>query len=131
MIEQRGLTNVRVGYGDALELVRDMLPPASIDAVHAFFPDPWPKARHHKRRLIQPEHVALLRSRLAPGGVFRCATDWTEYAEAMLETLAADPELVNEHDGYAPRPAERPVTKFEQRALDAGREIRDLSFRHR
>jgi tRNA (guanine-N7-)-methyltransferase len=131
MIEQRGLSNVRVGLGDALELVRHMLPPASLDAVHAFFPDPWPKARHHKRRLIQPSHVALLRSRLAPGGVFRCATDWVEYAEAMLETLAADPELVNEHDGYAPRPAERPVTKFEQRALDAGREIRDLAFRRR
>ncbi|MCW6008487.1 tRNA (guanosine(46)-N7)-methyltransferase TrmB [Micromonospora sp. CPCC 205371] len=129
MIEQHGLTNVRVGFGDALELVRHMLPPASLDAVHAFFPDPWPKSRHHKRRLIQPEHVALLRSRLAPGGTIRCATDWTEYAETMLETLAADPGLVNEHDRYAPRPAERPVTKFEQRAIDAGREIRDLSFR--
>ncbi|MFC0527048.1 tRNA (guanosine(46)-N7)-methyltransferase TrmB [Phytohabitans kaempferiae] len=131
VVEERGLTNVRVGLGDAIVLLRHMLAPASLSAVHAFFPDPWPKARHHKRRLIQPAHVALLRSRLVPGGALRCATDWAEYAEVMLETLAADPELVNEHEAYAPRLAERPLTKFEQRGVEAGREIFDLSFRRR
>ncbi|MFC4016798.1 tRNA (guanosine(46)-N7)-methyltransferase TrmB [Micromonospora sp. GCM10011542] len=126
----RGLGNVRVARGDALELVR-RLPEASLDAVHVFFPDPWPKARHHKRRIIQPAHVALLRSRLAPGGTLHCATDWAEYAEAMRETLDADAELVDVHGGFAPRPAHRPVTKFEQRALTAGRPIADLIYRRR
>ncbi|MGN9909435.1 tRNA (guanosine(46)-N7)-methyltransferase TrmB [Phytohabitans sp. LJ34] len=129
VVEERGLTNVRVGLGDAITLLRHMLAPESLSAVHAFFPDPWPKARHHKRRLFQPDHVALLRSRLAPGGRLRCATDWAEYAEVMLETLSADSALVNEHEGFAPRLAERPVTKFEQRGVEAGREIFDLSFR--
>lgn len=129
-VEERGLTNVRVAHGDALELVREIAP-ASLDAVHAFFPDPWPKVRHHKRRLIQPDHVALLRSRLVPGGTLHCATDWAAYAEAMLATLDADPELVNAFDGYAPRPAHRPLTKFEQRGIDAGRAIVDLVFRRR
>jgi tRNA (guanine-N7-)-methyltransferase len=129
VIEQRGLTNVRVGLGDAITLLRHLLAPESLSALHAFFPDPWPKARHHKRRLFQPDHVALLRSRLAPGGRLRCATDWAEYAEVMLETLSADSGLVNDHEGYAPRLAERPVTKFEQRGVEAGRQIFDLSFR--
>jgi tRNA (guanine-N7-)-methyltransferase len=129
VVEERGLTNVRVALGDALDLVRDRLGPGSLDAVHVFFPDPWPKVRHHKRRLIQPAHVALLRSRLVPGGRLHCATDSAEYAEAMLATLAADPELVNAHDGFAPRPAHRPLTKFEQRGIDAGRPVHDLIFR--
>ncbi|MEJ3745782.1 tRNA (guanosine(46)-N7)-methyltransferase TrmB [Actinomycetes bacterium KLBMP 9797] len=128
MVEERGLTNVRVGLGDALELLRQSLAPASLDAIHAFFPDPWPKARHHKRRLFQPPHVALLRSRLAPGGALRCATDLREYAEAMLAALDGDPGLVNQHDGFAPRPSDRSVTKFEQRALAAGRDVFDLTF---
>jgi len=128
LIEERGLTNVRIAYADAVELVRDRLPEECLDAVHAFFPDPWPKARHHKRRLIQPERVALLRSRLVPGGILHCATDWTEYAEWMLATLSADPELVNAYDGFAPRPAHRPVTRFELRGLRAGRTIYDLIF---
>ena len=127
-IDADGLANVRVASTDALELVRH-LPPGSLDAIHVFFPDPWPKARHHKRRLIQPRHVALLRDRLAPGGTLHCATDWLDYAEAMMETLSADPGLVNEHPGYAPRPEHRPVTKFEQRGIEAGRPIRDLIFR--
>jgi tRNA (guanine-N(7)-)-methyltransferase len=126
----RGLGNVRVARGDALELVR-RLPEGALDAVHVFFPDPWPKARHHKRRIIQPAHVALLRSRLAPGGTLHCATDWAEYAEAMRETLDADAELVDCHGGFAPRPAHRPVTKFERRALTAGRPIADLIYRRR
>ncbi|GGR91956.1 tRNA (guanine-N(7)-)-methyltransferase [Micromonospora fulviviridis] len=128
LVERHGLGNVRVAKGDALDLVRAM-PEGCLDAVHVFFPDPWPKARHHKRRIIQPAHVALLRSRLAPGGTLHCATDWAEYAEAMRETLAADPGLVDVHGGYAPRPAHRPVTKFERRALTAGREIFDLIHR--
>lgn len=131
LVERRSLTSVRVARGDALDLVRHMLPPDSLDAVHAFFPDPWPKARHHKRRLIQPAHVALLRSRLIPGGVLHCATDWADYAESMRETLDADPELVNAYDGYAPRPAHRPQTRFERRAVAAGRTVFDLVFRRR
>ncbi|WP_435829735.1 tRNA (guanosine(46)-N7)-methyltransferase TrmB [Micromonospora costi] len=130
LVHRRDLRNVRVARGDALELVR-RLPAGSLDAVHVFFPDPWPKARHHKRRLIQPAHVALLRSRLAPGGTLHCATDWAEYAEAMRDTLDADPELVNAYDGFAPRPAHRPVTKFERRALLAGRPVADLIYRRR
>ncbi|MBO4208958.1 tRNA (guanosine(46)-N7)-methyltransferase TrmB [Micromonospora echinofusca] len=128
LVERHGLGNVRIARGDALDLVRYLLPAGSLDAVHVFFPDPWPKARHHKRRLIQPAHVALLRSRLTPGGTLHCATDWAEYASAMHDTLAADPELTNTVDGYAPRPAHRPVTKFERRALLAGRPVFDLMF---
>lgn len=127
MVDRRGLTNVRIARGDALDLVR-RLPPGSLDAVHVFFPDPWPKSRHHKRRLIQPAHVALLRSRLTPGGTLHCATDWAEYAAMMLRTLTDDPALINSVDGYAPRPAHRPVTKFERRALIAGRPVFDLLF---
>jgi tRNA (guanine-N7-)-methyltransferase len=129
LVERHGLTNVRVARGDVLDLVRHMLPADCLDAVHVFFPDPWPKARHHKRRLIQPAHVALLRSRLVPGGTLHCATDWADYAEAMREALTADPELVNAYPGYAPRPAHRSVTKFERRGIAAGREIFDLVFR--
>lgn len=125
LVERLGLGNVRVARGDALDLVR-ALPEASLAAVHVFFPDPWPKARHHKRRIIQPAHVALLRSRLAPGGILHCATDWAEYAEAMRETLTADPGLLDPHGGFAPRPAHRPVTRFERRALAAGRPVFDL-----
>lgn len=130
LIEDAGLGNVRVAQQDAVELAH-RLPPATLDAVHVFFPDPWPKARHHKRRLIQPSHVALLRSRLVPGGTLHCATDWPEYAEAMLATLSADPELVNTAAGYAPRPPYRPLTKFEQRGVEAGRDIADLIFHRR
>ncbi|WP_435871702.1 tRNA (guanosine(46)-N7)-methyltransferase TrmB [Micromonospora echinofusca] len=128
LVERHGLRNVRVAQGDALDLVAG-LPETSLDAVHVFFPDPWPKSRHHKRRIIQPAHVALLRSRLVPGGTLHCATDWAEYAEAMRKTLDADPGLVDAHDGFAPRPAHRPVTKFERRALRAGRPIFDLIHR--
>ncbi|WSA35522.1 tRNA (guanosine(46)-N7)-methyltransferase TrmB [Micromonospora peucetia] len=128
LLDRHALRNVRVAQGDALDLVAG-LPAGALDAVHIFFPDPWPKSRHHKRRIIQPAHVALLRSRLAPGGTLHCATDWAEYAEAMRVTLDADPGLVNAHDGFAPRPAHRPVTKFERRALRADRPIFDLIYR--
>ncbi|MEV4638826.1 tRNA (guanosine(46)-N7)-methyltransferase TrmB [Actinoplanes sp. NPDC049548] len=130
LVAEHGLTNVRVAHGDAMELVR-RLPAGSLDAVHSFFPDPWPKARHHKRRLVQPAHVALLRERLRPGGTLHCATDWAHYAEAMAETLRADPGLEDVYGGYAPRPQHRPVTKFEQRGVRAGREIFDLVYRRR
>lgn len=131
LAEQRGLTNLRVAHGDALELVRNRIQPASLAAVQAYFPDPWPKARHHKRRLFQPAHVALLRSRLAPGGALRAATDWPEYARAIRKVLDADPELVNPYQGWAPRPPERPVSKYERRALVAGRSVFELVFRRR
>ena len=124
LLERAGLTNVRIAHGDALELVRDAVPEGSLDAVHVFFPDPWPKARHHKRRIVAPAHVALLRSRLRVGGVLHCATDWAPYAEAMLDVLAGDPGLAT--DGFVPRPAHRPVTKFERRGLDLGHPVHDL-----
>jgi tRNA (guanine-N7-)-methyltransferase len=127
-IEQRGLDNLSVVSVDALDLCREQIPDASLEAVHVFFPDPWPKARHHKRRLIQPVHVALLSAKLRAGGLLHCATDDLGYAEAMLETLTAEPALRNRFDGYAPRPRSRPVTKFEQRALAAGRTPADLMF---
>ncbi len=128
LAEQGGLTNLRAARGDAVELLRDLMKPGSLDAVHVFFPDPWPKAKHHKRRIIRPDVVSLIREQLRPGGSLRCATDWAPYAEQMLETLTADPGLSNAHGGFAPRPADRPVTKFERRALAAGRRIFDLEF---
>jgi tRNA (guanine-N7-)-methyltransferase len=129
LIERHGLTNVRVAHGDALDLVRDRIRPGTLDAVHVFFPDPWPKARHHRRRIIQATHVALLRDRLVPGGTLHCATDWAEYADVMLAVLDADPGLENPSGGFAPRPAHRPVTKFEQRGLDLGHTVHDLVVR--
>jgi tRNA (guanine-N7-)-methyltransferase len=118
-----GLTNVRVAHGDAMELVH-RLAPGALDAVHVFFPDPWPKARHHKRRLIQPANVAVLRDRLRPGGVLHCATDWPDYAVAMAETLDADPALHR----LPATPHARPRTKFERRGTAAGRPITDLRY---
>jgi tRNA (guanine-N7-)-methyltransferase len=129
LIEEHRLTNVRVAHGDALELLRRTVAPDSLAAVHVFFPDPWPKARHHKRRIIAPPHVALLRSRLAPGGTLHCATDWEPYAQQMLEVVAADPGLTNPHGGFAPRPDHRPVTRFERRGTEAGRPARDVIAR--
>ena len=130
LIDDAGLTNVRVVHGDALVLLPH-LPPARLDGVLTLFPDPWPKRRHHKRRLFTPERVAMLRSRLAPGGCLHVATDWAEYAEAIRETLTADPGLVNAHPGWAPRPQWRPVTKFERRAIAEGRRIYELTFQRR
>lgn len=130
LAETLGLTNLRVAFADAVQLL-PRLAPGSIDALHIFFPDPWPKAGHHKRRLVQPSHVELLRSRLVPGGTIHCATDWPPYADVMLATFAADDQLVNPFGGAAPRPAHRPVTRFEQRALDAGRPVIDVVVRRR
>jgi tRNA (guanine-N7-)-methyltransferase len=106
-----------------------MLPEASLAGVHVFFPDPWHKKRHNKRRLIQPPFAALLASRLQPGGYLHCATDWEEYAQQILDVLAAEPTLVNTAAGFAPRPAYRPLTKFENRGLRLGHGVRDIIFR--
>ena len=129
LIEAAGLSNVRVAHADAVELLRSRVPTASVDTIHVFFPDPWPKARHRKRRLVQAERVRLLVDRLRPNGVLHCATDWVRYAYEMLEVLDAAPELENVHSGFAPRPSHRPDTRFEQRARAAGRGSYDLVFR--
>ncbi|MDX8049331.1 tRNA (guanosine(46)-N7)-methyltransferase TrmB [Lentzea sp. BCCO 10_0798] len=124
-----GLDNLRVLRGDAVDLLTDHIAPASLHGVRIFFPDPWPKKKHHKRRLVQPEFVALLASRLEPGGVLHLATDWEHYAEQMLEVCSGERLLTNVHDGWAPRPDWRPVTKFEQRAVNEDRVSHDLMFR--
>ncbi len=130
-IAERGLSNLRICQHDAVEVVRDMLPEASLDGVHVFFPDPWHKARHNKRRLIQPPFVALLASRLKAGGYLHCATDWEDYAHQMLEVLSGEPRLVNAADGFAPRPEYRPLTKFENRGLRLGHGVWDVIFTKR
>lgn len=127
-IGQAGLTNLRIVRHDAVEVLREMIAPGSLAGVHVWFPDPWHKARHHKRRLIQPAFVELLVSRLALGGYLHCATDWQPYAEQMLEVLSATPGLTNTAAGYAPRPDWRPLTKFEVRGLRLGHGVRDLLF---
>ncbi|MFF8269960.1 tRNA (guanosine(46)-N7)-methyltransferase TrmB [Streptomyces sp. NPDC016562] len=133
LAERGGLTNVRVANGDAIILLREMLPPASLAGIRVYFPDPWPKARHHKRRLIQPEFLTLAATRLAPGGVLHCATDWEPYAEQMLEVLTAHPDFENTQPdgGFAPRPDFRPLTRFEGQGLDKGHVVHDLLFRRR
>jgi tRNA (guanine-N7-)-methyltransferase len=130
-IAERGLHNVRIVQHDAVEVIEHMIAPANLDGVHLFFPDPWPKKRHHKRRLVQPPFAALLASRLKPGGYLHAATDWQDYAEQMLAVLAAEPLLVNTAPGYAPRPGYRPQTKFERRGLRLGHGVWDLVFRRR
>lgn len=130
--ENLGLDNLRLLRGDAMDLLRRHIAPDSLSEVRIFFPDPWPKKRHHKRRLVQSAVVELIASRLTPGGVLHLATDWKDYAEQMLKVCAAEPGLRNRHpeepDGWAPRPEWRPVTKFEDRAHEDGRVIRDLLF---
>ena len=151
LIAEKNLSNLRIGNHDAVEVVRDMLAEASLDGIHIFFPDPWHKTRHKKRRLIQPPFVALLASRLKPGGYIHCATDWENYALQMLDVLGGEPSLQNsvanpspealaaalEADsaaglaGFAPRPDYRPLTKFENRGLRLGHGVWDLVFRKR
>jgi tRNA (guanine-N7-)-methyltransferase len=123
LIRDLGLTNVRVAHGDAVHLVH-RLHAGVLDAVHVFFPDPWPKSRHHKRRLIQPGNVRLLCRLLRPGGVLHCATDWPDYAAAMQAALEAEQGLRSLHAGRACRP----VTRYEQGAIEAGRPVTDLVF---
>jgi tRNA (guanine-N7-)-methyltransferase len=126
--EAAGLTNLRLLRGDAVVLLEEHLPPASLSCVRIFYPDPWPKKKHHKRRLVQPSLVAVVASRLAPGGTLHLATDWEHYAEHMLAVCSAEPLLRNRHDGWAPRPSWRPLTKFESRAEEEGRVSRDLIY---
>ena len=128
-IGELNLSNVRIVQHDAPAVMQHMLQEASLDGVHIFFPDPWPKKRHHKRRLIQPAFVELLTSRLKPGGYVHLATDWEDYACQMLAVLSAARGLVNTAEGYAPRPPYRPLTKFEQRGLRLGHGVWDLLFR--
>jgi tRNA (guanine-N7-)-methyltransferase len=130
-IQERGLTNLRLLQHDAVEVLRDMIVPGSLAGVHVYFPDPWHKKKHNKRRLIQAEFVSHLSSRLAPGGYLHCATDWQPYAEQMLQVLGAEATLANTADGYAPRPDWRPLTKFENRGINLGHGVWDLVFTKR
>lgn len=130
-IESAGLGNLRLLRGDAVELLTDHIPAGTLHGVRVFFPDPWPKRRHHKRRLVQPEFVALVASRLEPGATLHLTTDWEDYAEQMLAVCEAEPALRNlsdEPSGWLPRPDWRPVSKFEQRARGQGRIVRDLLY---
>ena len=135
LISEMGINNLRLCQHDAVEVVRDMLPEGSLDGIHVFFPDPWHKKRHNKRRLIQSPFVAELTRRLKPGGYLHCATDWEDYAMQMLDVLSAEANLVNTADastqGFAPRPDYRPLTKFENRGLRLGHGVWDVIFRRK
>lgn len=130
-IATRELTNLRVIQHDAVEVVRHMIAPQSLSGIHVFFPDPWPKKRQQKRRLIQQPFVHLLAQCLLPGGYIHCATDWQEYAEQMLAVLLAEPLLENTANDFAPRPSYRPQTKFETRGLRLGHGVWDVIFRRK
>jgi tRNA (guanine-N7-)-methyltransferase len=130
-IGEQQLTNIRIVAHDAVEVIDHMLAPQSLAGVHIFFPDPWHKKRHNKRRLIQPPVVAKLASRLAPGGYIHCATDWQPYAQQMLEVLDGEPLLENTAEGFAAKPFYRPLTKFENRGLKLGHGVWDVVFRKR
>lgn len=129
LLDAGTIGNVRIIQHDAVEVLTHMLAPAALDGIHIYFPDPWPKKRHHKRRLIQPALVGLLASRLKAGGYLHLATDWQEYAEWMLEVLRGEPLLQNTAEDYAPQPDYRPETKFERRGLNLGHGVWDLVFR--
>ncbi|MFH1044253.1 MAG: tRNA (guanosine(46)-N7)-methyltransferase TrmB [Pseudomonadota bacterium] len=128
-IAELGLSNIRIIQHDAVEVLEHMIAPAALAGAHIFFPDPWPKKRHHKRRLIQPGLVALLASRLAPDAYLYAATDWQEYAEQILAVFSAEPALANTAPGFAPRPDYRPLTKFESRGLKLGHGVWNVIFR--
>jgi len=130
-LERGGIDNVRVLEADAVEVLREDVPPASLHGVQLFFPDPWPKKRHHKRRMVQPQWLALVTDRLAPGGFLHLATDWQDYAEHMLAVTADEPGLENPHRGFAPDRDGRPQTKFERRGLRKGHHVHDLVLRRR
>ncbi len=131
LIEAHALANVRIIQHDAVEVLNHMIAAGSLSAIHVFFPDPWPKKRHHKRRLIQPPLVHLLAGRLRPGGYLHLATDWEHYALQMLEVLSVEAQLANTAEGFAPRPDHRPLTKFESRGLKLGHRVWDIVFRRR
>jgi tRNA (guanine-N7-)-methyltransferase len=132
-VEAAGLSNLLLLRGDAVELLRARVPAGSLAGIRVFFPDPWPKRKHRKRRLVQPSFAALAASRLRPGGTLHLATDWADYATQMRDVCAAEPTLVPDAsvgpDGWAPRPGWRPLTKFEERARREGRDVRDLVYR--
>lgn len=130
-IDELGLTNVRVIQHDAVAVLETMIAPASLDGMHIFFPDPWPKKRQQKRRLIQSPFIALAASRLKPGGYLHAATDWQEYAEQILAVFGAEPLLANTATAYAEKPAYRPQTKFETRGLKLGHGVWDIVFRRK
>ncbi|HOB67850.1 tRNA (guanosine(46)-N7)-methyltransferase TrmB, partial [Ottowia sp.] len=129
LIGEQQLHNIRIVQHDAVQVLAHMIAPDSLDGIHIFFPDPWHKKRHHKRRLIQPPLVHELARRLKPGGYLHCATDWQPYAGQMLQVLGAEPLLANTAPDFAPRPAYRPETKFERRGLRLGHGVWDLVFR--
>jgi tRNA (guanine-N7-)-methyltransferase len=129
LLGEQGQQNVRIVDYDAVEVLKNMIAPDSLDGVHVFFPDPWHKVRHNKRRLIQPEFCALVASRVKPGGYLHCATDWQPYAEHMLEVLSQHPDWQNAAPDYADKPHYRPLTKFEQRGLRLGHGVWDLVFK--
>jgi tRNA (guanine-N7-)-methyltransferase len=131
LIDLEQLNNIRIMQHDAVEVLRDMIGANSLDGVHIFFPDPWHKARHNKRRLIQSPFIAQLVQKLKPGGYIHVATDWQDYAEQVLRVLSAEPLLENTAADYAPRPDYRPLTKFEQRGLKLGHGVWDLVFRRK
>jgi tRNA (guanine-N7-)-methyltransferase len=134
LLGEQALNNVRIVQHDAVQVLAHMVGPSALAGVHIWFPDPWHKKKHHKRRLIQPAFVATLVQHLAPGGYLHCATDWQPYAEQMLAVLSAEPQLMNTVDsavGFAPRPDWRPLTKFENRGLRLGHGVWDLVFRRR
>ena len=126
--QELALTNIRIIQHDVVEVLESMLPENSLDGVHIFFPDPWHKKRHHKRRLIQAAFVKLLCSKLKTGAYIHVATDWQEYAEWVLEVLQAEPQLKNTAENYAEKPSYRPLTKFENRGIKLGHGVWDLVF---
>lgn len=128
LIDESALANIRVIQHDVVEVLQNMLPDASLDGIHIFFPDPWHKKRHHKRRLIQAEFVKLLCTKLKPCAYIHVATDWQEYAEWVLEVLSAEPQLQNTAKDYAEKPGYRPLTKFENRGIKLGHGVWDMVF---
>ena len=130
-IGEQDIHNIRILRHDAVEVIDNMLAHGMLAGAHIFFPDPWHKTRHHKRRLIQPALIARLASRLAPGGYLHCATDWEPYAHQILEVLAGEPLLANTADTFAPKPHYRPLTKFENRGIKLGHGVWDLVFKRR
>lgn len=127
-IDEQDIENIRIIQHDAVDIVNHMLLPDSLDGIHIYFPDPWPKKRHHKRRLVQSPFIKQLVSRLKPGGYIHCATDWEDYALQMMDVLSNEEALQNRFDGFAPRPDYRPLTKFENRGIRLGYGVWDLIF---
>ncbi len=133
LLEEKGITNVRIYHHDAIEILEQKIMDNSLAGVHLFFPDPWQKRRHHKRRIVRPDFIDLLTKKLQPGGYFHAATDWEHYAKAMLGILSASKKLINasSDNSYCERPNYRPLTKFENRGLRLGHGVWDLIFKKR